>query len=280
MRAKLVAATRIMDNPVFLIRSFQRDLGPRSPWGRFLRLRQETFRETLELLARRRAEGYADRDDILSMLLAATYEDGSPMTDEEIFDELLTLLVAGHETTATALSWTIHRLTQHPSVLRKVQTELDHVFPDGEVVVERLRELVYLEAVIKESMRVHPVIPGVGRMLMAPEEIGGVSLPSGVMVGCSIYLSHMNPNVWPDPHRFDPDRFLNTRPAPHTYFPFGGGTRRCIGEAFALYEMQAVLAAILMRFVPLCAPHRTVGTQRRNITLTPTGGLPIRFRRR
>ncbi len=280
MRERLVAATRILDNPVFLVRGFQRDLGPRSPWGRFLRLRKASFDETLALLHARRAEGYEDRDDILSMLLAATYEDGSPMTDEEIFDELLTLLVAGHETTATALSWTIHRLTRHADVLRRVQAELDAAFPKGDIEVERIRELTYLEAVIKESLRIHPVIPGVGRLLMEPETIGGLSLPSGVIVGCSIYLSHMSPAVWPEPERFRPERFLDAKPTPYTYFPFGGGIRRCIGEAFALYEMQVVLATMLQRLEPVRAPFRRVGTQRRNITLTPTAGLPIRFRRR
>jgi cytochrome P450 len=280
MRARLVAGTRILDNPLMLIRGFQRDLGPRSPWGRFLRLRKQSYEDTLALLATRRAEGYEDRDDILSMLLAARYEDGSPMTDEEIFDELITLLVAGHQTTATALSWAVHRLARHRHVLRKVQTELADAFPDGRIAIDRLRELTYLEAVIKESMRIHPVIPGVGRVLMERETIGGVPLPAGVIIGCSIVLSHLRPDVWPDPERFDPERFIGTKPTPYTYFPFGGGIRRCIGEAFALYEMQVVLATILLRFEPVSAPFRTIGTQRRNITLTPTGGLPIRFRRR
>ncbi len=280
MRDKLVKATRILDNPLFLIGAFQRDLGPRSPWGRFLRLRRAAYEETLELLALRRREGYEERDDILSMLLGATYEDGSPMTDEEIFDELLTLLVAGHETTATALSWTIHRLTRHPAVLRRVQREIDDVFPDGEIDPDRSSELHYLDAMIKESLRIHPVIPGVGRVLMERETVGGESLPPGVVVGCSIYLAHMNPEVWPEPERFDPDRFLGKRPSPNTYFPFGGGIRRCIGEAFALYEMRIVLATVLSRLVPERAPFHQIGTMRRNITLTPSGGLPIRFRPR
>jgi cytochrome P450 len=282
MRQKLVEATKILDNPMFLIRAFQRDLGPRSPWGRFLRLRESAFHEMNALLDSRREEGFADRDDILSMLLGATYEDGSSMSNEEIYHELLTLLVAGHETTATALSWTIHRLTRHAGVLRRVQRELAEVFPDGVVDPERLKELTYLEAVIKETMRIHPVIPGVGRLLMRPEQIAGVHVPRGVLVGCSIYLSHFNPDVWPDPTHFDPERFgkEKTPPSSFTYFPFGGGIRRCIGEAFALYEMRAVLATILMRLTPVRAPFRRVGTTRRNITLTPTAGLPIRFRRR
>ena len=283
MRHKLVEATRILDNPLYLIRAFQRDLGPRSPWGRFLRLREEAFVELSALFEERRREkelGGVERHDILSMLLDATYEDGSPMADEEIHHELLTMLVAGHETTATALSWVTHRLTRHPLVLRRVQRELDEAFPDGDVDPDRVQELEYLDAVIKETLRMHPVIPGVGRVIMEPTRIGGVDLPVGVMAGCSIYLAHFNPASWPEPERFDPARFLNGRPSPYTYFPFGGGIRRCIGEAFALYEMKVVLATILMRLVPVAAPGYRVGTMRRNITLTPTDGLPVRFRRR
>ncbi|HJL05850.1 MAG TPA: cytochrome P450 [Polyangiaceae bacterium LLY-WYZ-15_(1-7)] len=283
MRELLVRALRILDNPVFIVRTFQKDYGPLSPWGRFLRLREEVYAEMAALVSERRRErdaGGPERDDILSMLLGATHEDGTPMSDEEIRDELFTLLIAGHETTATALSWTVSRLTEHPDVLARVQRELDEAFPDGEVDPAKLRELPYLDAVCKETLRVHPVIPGVGRVLQRPQTIGGHALPAGVAVGCSIYLAHTNPAVWPEPGRFDPERFLGARPTPYTFFPFGGGIRRCIGEAFALYEMRVVLATVLLRLVPEAAPGYRPRTVRRNITLTPARGLPIRFRRR
>jgi cytochrome P450 len=277
MRELLSAALRILDNPFFLVRTFQRDFGPLSPWGRFLRLRESIYREMDALIARRRREGLGD--DILSMLLQATHEDGTPMSEPEIHDELLTLLVAGHETTATALTWALHRLSIHPDVLARVQAELAAVIGDGPIDPDRVRELPYLDAVCKETLRIHPVIPGVGRVLQRPTRVGGLDLPAGVAVGCSIYLVHSDPDTWPDPQRFDPTRFLDHKPTPYTFFPFGGGLRRCIGEAFALYEMRIVLATILRELEPV-AVVKNVREQRRNITLTPAGGLPIRMRAR
>jgi cytochrome P450 len=272
MRSLLVTWLGMVDNPLFLITRFQRDLGPRSPWGKFLRHRAAIYREMDAFIAKRRREGA--REDILSMLLEAKHEDGAPMSDEEIRDELLTLLVAGHETTATALSWAIHRLSVHPEVLEKAQAEIDAAFGSGPVVPDT--KLPYVDALCKEVLRVHPVIPGVGRLLMEPERVGGLDLPAGVMIGCSIYLTHLNPAVWPDPERFDPMRFVDTKPPPHAFFPFGGGLRRCIGEAFALYEMRIVLATILQKMSPVAVATRVI-TMRRNITLTPSQGLPIRF---
>jgi cytochrome P450 len=142
-----------------------------------------------------------------------------------------------------------------------------------------VRELPYLDAVCKETLRIHPVIPGVGRVLQRPARVGGLDLPAGIAVGCSIYLVHSDPDTWPDPERFDPTRFLDHKPTPYTYFPFGGGLRRCIGEAFALYEMRIVLATILQALEPVAAVTH-VREQRRNITITPAGGLPIRMRAR
>lgn len=275
MRALLVEGLRIIDNPMFLVRGFQRDLGPRSPWGRFRRLQRDVAAEMDALIARRRQEGPGE--DILSILLEATHEDGAPMANAEIRDELMTLLVAGHETTATALSWTLHRLSIHPEVLRRVQAELDDAFGSGPV--DPGADLPYLDAVARETLRVHPVIGGVGRRLEEPATIGGVDLPAGVMVGCSIYLVHHDPERWPDPERFDPSRFLGKKPPPHAYFPFGGGIRRCIGEAFALFETRVVLATVLRQLEPVAVARR-VRTQRRNITLTPAGGLPLRLRPR
>lgn len=277
MRALLARALRILDNPLYIVRTFQKDYGPLSPWGRFLRLRREIFREMDALVARRRSEGLGD--DILSMLLEATHEDGTPMSSEEIHDELLTLLVAGHETTATGITWALHRLSIHPDVLARVQAELDERLGAAPIDPDRVRELPYLDAVCRETLRIHPVIPGIGRVLQKPAVVGGHALPAGVAVGCSIYLVHSDPDTWPDPERFDPTRFLDKKPTPYTYFPFGGGLRRCIGEAFALYEMRIVLATILRELEPV-ATVTHVREQRRNITITPAGGLPIRMQPR
>ena len=278
LRTCLVKTLKMLDNPLSIVKEFQRDLGPWSPWRRFLDLRSRMRGLITDEIADRRVVGRGDRDDVLSLLLEATHEDGRPMSDEEIRDELVTMLVAGHETTATGLSWAIHRLSTHPDVLRRVQDELDRTFPEGRVTPEKIGDLEYLDAVAKETLRIHPVIPGVGRVLQVPTEIGGVELPAGTIVACSIVLANTNTDVWDEPERFDPERFVGKRISPYEFFPFGGGVRRCIGEAFALWEMRAVLATILRELEPVAvAPVRTV---RRNITLSPSLGLPIRFRRR
>ena len=278
LRSCLLKMLKMLDNPLSIVKEFQRDFGPWSPWRRFLKLRTRMRGLIMDEVADRRVVGRGDRNDVLSMLIEATHEDGTPMSDEEIRDELVTMLVAGHETTATGLSWTIHRLSKHPDVLRRVQEELDRVYPDGRVTPDELHKLEYLDAVAKETLRVHPVIPGVGRVLQVPTRIGGVDLPEGTIVACSIVLANTNPDVWDEPERFDPDRFVGKRVSPYEFYPFGGGVRRCIGEAFALWEMRAVLATVLREREPVAiAPVRTV---RRNITLSPSLGLPIRFRPR
>ena len=276
----LVSTLRALDDPKILVGTFQVDLGPHSPWGRFLR-RRARVRELLEsVIRRRRQEGPGDRQDVLSLLLGATHSGGEPMSDVEIGDELMTLLVAGHETTATALSWALYRIALHPDVRANLLEELDRAFPDGEVDPGRILELDYLTGVAKETLRIHPVIPGVGRVLKAPREVAGYSLPAECVVGCSILLAHFDPEVWPDPERFDPRRFIDTRISPYRFFPFGGGVRRCIGEAFALYEMRVVLATLLTRWVPELVPGERYATKRRNLTLSPTDGMPLRFQAR
>jgi len=280
LRSLLVETLRIIDNPVYIVRAMQRDRGRWTRWRSFLDSRERVYELLEDLIRRRRAEDRGARTDILSMLCDATHEDGAPMSGVEIRDELMTLLVAGHETTATALSWATHRLTRHPEIRARLQRDLDATFPDGEVDPSRLREVPYLDAFAKETLRMHPVIPGVGRALEAPQRFAGVELPAGVVVGCNVWLVHHNPAVWPDPERFDPERFLGTRISPYEFLPFGGGVRRCIGEAFALYEMRVVLATILRDWTPEAVPGERTRTARRNITLSPSGGLPIRFRRR
>lgn len=278
LRDLLVSTLRIIDNPLYIVRWAQLDLGSRTPWGRFVENRRRVHELLHGLIQRRRSEDRSGRTDILSMMLDAQHEDGSPMSDPEVRDELMTLLIAGHETTATALSWAVHRLTLHPAMRRRVQGELDEAYGDGEV--DPAAPLPYLDAFCRETLRVHPVIPGVGRVLQAPQHIGGYDLPAGVVVGCNIWLIHMNPDVWPEPERFDPTRFLGRRASPYEFLPFGGGVRRCIGEAFALYEMRVVLATILRSLSPQAAPGVTVETTRRNITLSPSDNMPVRFRRR
>ncbi|MBV8429743.1 MAG: cytochrome P450 [Solirubrobacterales bacterium] len=211
-----------------------------------------------EIAERRRAPDLAQREDILSMLLEARHEsDGSPMTDKEIRDELVTLLVAGHETTATALAWAVERLTRHPGKLARLAEEVQ----DG--------QKEYLEAVVTETLRLRPVISLVARYLRAPVEIGRWQLPAGVTVAPSIYLVHRRPDVYPNPESFEPERFLDGSPGTYTWIPFGGGVRRCIGGAFAHFEMQVVLAELVKRRHLRPARPEAEPVFRRAITETP-----------
>jgi cytochrome P450 len=205
-----------------------------------------------------------DRDDVLSMLLLARHEDGTPMDDTELRDELVTLLVAGHETTATALAWALERLTRHPDVLDRLTEEVRA--GDSEE---------YVDAVIRETLRLRPVIPFVGRMLQEPQTIGGWDLPAGSRVAPSIHLMHRRADIYPDPAAFRPERWLGVRPNPYTFLPFGGGIRRCLGASFAETEMRAVLGAIVRNVSLRPAVPESERVGRRVITLVPGRGAEI-----
>jgi cytochrome P450 len=212
----------------------------------------------------RRRDDLDERDDVLSMLLLARHEDGAPMDDVELRDELVTLLVAGHETTATALAWALERLTRHPAALERLTEEVRS--GEGEE---------YLDGVIRETLRLRPVIPFVGRKISEPQTIGAWDLPAGVRVAPSIHLMHRRPDVYPEPAAFRPERWLGVRPNPYTFLPFGGGIRRCLGASFAETEMRAVLAAIVsqVRLAPAAPESERVA--RRVITLVPGRGAEI-----
>ncbi|MBX3275668.1 MAG: cytochrome P450 [Sandaracinaceae bacterium] len=279
LRAALEALIGDFSRPSLMVEWLHRDLGPRSPWGRYVRTRARTDALIYGEIDARRARPRPG-EDIFSMLLEARHEDGAPMGREELRDELITMLVAGHETTATALSWAFHHLIEHPSVERRVHEELDRVMGDGPIDPERSGELVYLDALIKETLRVIPVISAVGRVLHAPTTVGGIELPAGVVAVPSIYLTHRNPKIYPRPERFEPERFLETKPSPYEWLPFGGGVRRCIGMAFALYEMRIVLATVLWRHRVRRAPGASHRPVRRSVTMAPAGGTPIILTRR
>jgi len=230
-----------------------------------------------EIARRRRAGDLEQRNDILSLLLQARREpddsrlepsaeaggharegrDGSPLTDKELRDELLTLLVAGHETTATALAWAVERLVRHPEKLVRLSDEV------------RAGETAYLDAVVTETLRLRPVISLVARRLREPIEIGGWKLPAGVTVTPSIYLVHRRPDVYPDPERFEPERFLERPPGTYTWIPFGGGVRRCLGGAFAQFEMRVVLSELVKRRRLEAVQPGSEPVLRRAITETP-----------
>jgi len=209
-----------------------------------------------EEIANRRAVPDAERgDDILSLLLQARDEDGDPMTDHELRDELVTLVVAGHETTTTAVAWTFELMLRKPEVWRHVVDEARS--EDG--------GFDYVDAVIKESLRLRPPIPAVARVIMDSWEVGGYTLPRGAVVAPQIYLSHYRPETWGDPEEFRPERFIGEQPEGSVFLPFGGGIRRCIGASFALYEMRAVIQTIarnvdvrLVRDVPERIARRAI----------------------
>jgi cytochrome P450 len=223
----------------------------------------ETDRLLAAEIAERRADpGLEEREDILSLLVAARDEDGEGMSDAELRDQLLTLLMAGHETTATGLAWAFDLLFRHPGALARLRAEIE----EG--------EHRYLDAVVEESLRLRPVVPFVGRDLKEPMTVAGYELSEGVSVMPSIYLAHTNPLTFPDPYSFRPERFLEEPPDTYSWIPFGGGTRRCIGAAFAQVEMRVVVRTIL-RTVDLrpasTEPEKIV---RRNVTLSPRNGTP------
>jgi cytochrome P450 len=215
-----------------------------------------------EIGERRGDPELSSRDDILSLLVAARFDDGSAMSDGELRDQLMTLLMAGHETTATALAWAFDLLFRAPDKLARLRAE----------VAQGGHE--YLDAVIEETLRVRPVVPFVGRQLRVPAELGGYELPQGTVVMPSIYLAHTRADVYEDPYAFRPERFLDGAPETYSWIPFGGGTRRCIGGAFAELEMRVVLGTVLGRTELRPGSDRPEPIVRRNVTLSPRNGTP------
>jgi len=237
----------------------QKDLGPRSPWGRFVRTRDAVDRLLYEEIGRRRHE---PGDDILTLLLAARDEDGRPLTERELRDELITLLLAGYETTATSIGWAFERLLRTPAALARLTEEAR----SGAVTV-------YADAVIKEVLRVRPVISEVFRAPTVPVELGGFTFAPGTQMAASILLVQLDPELYPpDPEVFRPERFLDGAPEPYAWVPFGGGVRRCLGAAFAQLEMRIVLAAVLRRAELRASRPADEQARFRGVTLLPSRG--------
>jgi len=257
-------------SPWLLFPIVQKDLGPLSPWGRVKRFQETSGQILREEIRMGREKGTAGRTDVLAMMLDARDDAGQPLTEDEIHDELVTLLIAGHETTATSLAWALRWILPEPGLVSRLRDEIASAAGDA----ERIAKLPLLDATVKESMRLQPIVPLVGRVLKRPMKIGGFELPAGALVAPCIYLVHMRRSLYPDPRRFRPERFLTFKPSPSEWLPFGGGLRRCIGAAFAIYEMKMVLASMLPRIDARLA-NEDVGMSRRGITLTPEGGLPI-----
>jgi cytochrome P450 len=263
-----VVLTRVLEETASpftqLIGLAARRFGGRGPWAKF----EAQLRAVDELLyaeiAERRATGdFEERDDILSLLMQARFEDGEGMSDEDLRDQLMTLLLAGHETTATALAWTFDLLLRHRAQLARLRETLE----DGDDG--------YLRATITESLRLRPVVPLAGRRLAKELRADGTTLPAGTDVTPAIWLAHTRADVYPEPFAFRPERFLDEPPDTYAWIPFGGGVRRCLGAAFAEFEMRIVLREVLTRCELRKANPRPEKIGRRNITLSPKDGTPV-----
>jgi cytochrome P450 len=250
-RAQLVAlATRRFSN--------------RGPWDRFDdQLKAADKLLYAEISAHRSHPDLAEREDILSMLMSARFEDGSALTDTDLRDQLMTLLLAGHETTATGLAWTFDLLLRHPRAMERLRESLAAGEED------------YLRATISESLRLRPVVPLAGRRLGTDLEVDGWSLPAGSDVSPAIWLTHTREDVYPEPFSFRPERFLDSPPDTYSWIPYGGGVRRCLGASFAEFEMRIALREVVSRCRLRKVDPAPEKIARRNVTLSPKAGTPV-----
>ncbi|TGD89967.1 cytochrome P450 [Mycolicibacterium sp. CH28] len=243
---------------------------PRTPWGKLAEYRRE-YEGLVDTLIQRAQQDphFEERTDVLSLFLRSTYEDGSPMTRREVGDELLTLLAAGHETTASTLGWAFERISRHPEVLRRLVAEAD------------TDDNSYRQATIFEVQRNRTVIDSIGRHVEVPiYELGEWRVPQGYSIMVSLNQLHENPEMFPDPERFDPQRFLDAKPNTYAWVPFGGGTRRCIGAAFANMEMDIVLRTVLRHFTIATTTAPGEKWHSRGVAFTPKkGGRVVVYRR-
>jgi cytochrome P450 len=268
LRERLQAMLEFGDRPISLMPPKPESLAARvgervGPFAHFLRMQEEVDEIVFALVAERRASG-SDRDDVLAMLLEATHEDGSPMSEEEIRDELMTLLIAGHETTASTLAWAFERLVREPAVLERLVAEID------------AGEDAYVTATIQETLRDRPVLPNAApRLVVKPVTIGDWTYEPGPALVANAYLIQHDPAIYPDPHSFRPERFLDRKPGTYTWIPFGGGRRRCLGASFAMLEMQVVLRTLLGSCELRDSGEGVEVAQRRNITVRPLRGARV-----
>jgi cytochrome P450 len=269
LRDLLTQILAFTESPLSLLPPLPSALSHFGPPAQLERLRLRVDELIFALIEEHRGAG-ADGDDVLALLLAAKHEDGSPMGDEELRDELMTALTAGHETTASQLAWAFERLGREPAVLDRLQDERD-----------RGEEESYLTATINEILRLQPVLPNAEpRLVKQPVQIGGVTYEPGVALFVNAWLVHHDPDLYPDPYAFRPERFVEEAPGTYTWIPFGGGRRRCLGASFALLEMKIVLRSVLSRCEVQPAASRREATRRRSITISPADGCTVILRDR
>lgn len=277
-RAAIGALLDAYTAPLMMLPALRRRLWGLGPWARFERARDHVHALLHEEIAARRARGVEGREDILSLLMAARYEDGSALAEDELIDELRTLLVAGHETTATSLVWALFYAHRDPRVLTALRAELSELGPDPSP--EALAQLPYLGAVCSEALRVHPVVPIAVRRAARPFSLRGVDVAPGGSVAVAITLLHAHPDAWPEPRGFAPERFLGRKVTPFEYAPYGGGARRCVGAAFAAYEMRIVLGTLMASAHLELASPRVPRLALSSITMGPAEPVRLRVLRR
>jgi cytochrome P450 len=272
---RAILATLGSAKPMFFFsKATQRAPFGLGPWAAYLRASSEADRLLQDQIERARAHT-AGRQDILSLMIDARYEDGSAMSDDHIRDEARTLLIAGHETTSITLAWALYAVHRHAAVKARLLEEIDALGPDP--APEELAQLPYLVAVVHETLRRYPVVEAVFRVLRRPWSFGGYDLTPGVTIGAMIAVVHRRGDLYPEPDAFRPERFLEGKPKPYEYLPFGGGHRRCIGAAFSHYESCLALATVLREFDLELREPGEVSVARRNVTLGPKGGVRMRM---
>ncbi len=264
----------LLQGMMFVFPSLQRDLGPWSPWGIFMRQLQQMDELSYAEIQSRRSQPDPSRTDILSLMMSARDEAGEPMTDVELRDELITLLLAGHETVGISLAWALYWIHHLPAVREKLLQELDALGdnPDPNAIFR----LPYLNAVCQETLRIYPVgMLVLNRLVKSPLQIMGYQFEPGTLLVPCIYLTHHREDLYPEPKQFKPERFLERQFAPHEYLAFGGGNRRCIGMAFAQFEMKMVLPTVLSHWQLALADSKPVQPVRRGGLLAPADGVPM-----
>jgi cytochrome P450 len=288
MTAWFYGATLVLSGP--RVRDFLRSQGrERRGIGRFIRPLQAIADKVqaidaimLAEIARCRALPEAERaarPDILAMLLGARYDDGSGLSDEALRDHLMTLVIGGHETTATSLTWAMACALEHPGTIEKMRAEVEPLFADG-FDVGKVKQLSYVGGVAQESMRLYPVATAITRQLKHEMTVAGHLLPAGTLVSPVIVLVQRDPRVWAEPMRFSPERFVSGKASVYEFFPFGAGVWKCLGAQFADYEMRLVLARLVQRTELALDGGGKLKPVQRGFTVAPSNGLPVRVHRR
>ncbi len=276
--AKSRALLNFMNSPLtaslLFFPSLQKDLGVWTPWGYFLNLQKQLDNLLYTEISNRRQNPDPQRTDILSLLMSVKDEGGEAMTDRELRDELITFLFAGHDTTALAIAWGLYWIYRYPEVREKLLKELNSLGDSPEPM--SIFRLPYLTAVCNETLRIHSVaMLTFPRVAEEPVELVGHKLEKGTIVTGCIYLIHQREDLYPEPKKFKPERFLERQFSPFEFIPFGSGSRRCMGEALAQFEMKLVLATILSRYQLELAENKPVKPQRRGVVLAPKGGVKM-----